>query len=243
MTHLGRLLLWALLLLASPAVAQTQLPLFGVGGQQAVKLVQHIGANGTSVTLNGTTAHNSLIIGISFCYNASCNTNSGVTIASVTDTNSNSCAAVAGANTLSAAVFPAIAYLCPNISTAVNVNDTITVNYTGSPQFPVIFVSEWSGLRGVGEKGNGTAPGGSPSSVNVSTNGAVTGSNELIWGWAILNGCTIVSSNTGIDGATVNVGEKDSYQIGTTPNTYTNTWTCSSGTGNPTAIIAGFPAK
>ncbi len=217
----------------APMILHSPPPLGGSPPALAGNGSQHVSGFGP-LTLNGTTAGNTLLVAVQWCYDGSCSATSGVTVNAPTDTNGNTCTAVPGA-AVTGVVHPAAAFRCPHISTAVSVNDTITSNFTGTPSFAQMNVSEWTGLTGTAEKGNGVFDPSSVSSISLSTNGAVTGSNELIWGLANNDVCGYTPSQTDIDGAA-------SYQIGTGPNTYTNTWTCQSGSGNATAIIAGFPS-
>lgn len=231
--------------------AQADLSLTGVGGFAGaggaqISLVQNTpgtqagngGGTSWSTTLNGTTAGNLLIVGISYCQTISCGGGSATTVTSVTSNQSGeTCAQVTGAGFTNAAYLEDIWY-CKNIHGG---NDAITANFSAAGGFyTTVFLSEWHGASTTAPLdtptvANNTSASTTSISVTTATNTAQT--NELVYTLcAAVGGATVSSNQTNVN--TLG-GNGDAYEQAPTIQTYTAV--CSwSGTEPATTATAAF---
>ena len=191
----------------------------------------------STVVITAQTAGNANVVAASWCSDSGCNSANSLTM-TVTDANHNVCSPVAG--TLSNGTARTQIFVCPNISTAVSPDNSITCTASGTAYFLVCMANEWTGIASSspadGTGGNTTATSGTPT---VSTSAATTAGNELVYAFIASNAVpTVGSAYTPIQ--TLG-GDNSAYQIGgSSPASYSATWTQSS--AKYSASIATFQA-
>lgn len=192
-----------------------------------------------TATINSISTGNMIVVGVGWTGDASVVSPVSITVSSVTDTNGNLYNPVPGTLTSSSQHWRNQIWVAANISNNTNVNNTITVNFSDNVNvwYPAIGTSEWSGAATVSPADTvGNTAQGTGGTLAISTNGATTNVNELIYSMIVQIASpaptavqTSIQSNSGLN---------DEYQIATNTNTYTNSWT--GGTGAWYAAIAAF---
>ena len=196
------------------------------------------GGTSISTTLQSIYPHSTLLVGVTWCFSPFCPVSSaGTNISSVTDTNGNSCSFQGSVVTTTN--IPVSVWACPQISTSVSVNDTITATFSGTVYDNTsIFASEWRNAEGIVELVN-TANVNS-TSLSIPTSGNTSRPREVIYGFARGSAGSTTAGQTAINGSSIEPGVSDQYQIGVIPGAvYTNTW-AQGATGAFNGVVLGL---